>query len=89
MQTNSNKRANEIIGGTLGMSLSEINEYRYQATRTTIPIYAVGNTYYCCPRQYQTPPKLDGIKWQPHKDQFWAERSNRVMYSADVGEGSK
>jgi hypothetical protein len=73
-------RANEIIAGTLGMDIGEMNECRYQPTRNQIPIYTVGDDYFCCPQAGKAPPK--GWKWKPHGDQFWAARVNRIVYVA-------
>ena len=74
------KRANEIIGETLGMNVNDVTEYRYQSTRTSIPVYAIGDTYYCCPIAGRLPPK--GWEWRPIEDQFFAQREGRTVYSA-------
>lgn len=78
------KRANEIIGATLLLDVSEVNEYRYQSTRTSAPVYAMSHGYYCCPTVGKKPPT--GWRWRKAKDQFFAQRDGRVLYVADTEE---
>lgn len=58
------KRTAEIIAFWLGMDLADMKEYRYQATRTSIPVYAIGDKYFCCPTDRQKLPEDFG-KWEP------------------------
>ena len=78
------KRANEIIAETFGMDVAEVRDARYQETRTLMPVYAIGDCYYCCPVGKDKPPK--GWDWMPHSDQFFASRENRVIYVAGMGD---
>lgn len=80
-------RANEIIAATFGWSVADINECRYQATRTSIPVYTSGEKYYCCPAVGQKCPKGFGT-WMLYSDQFFAARENRQIYWASGGEES-
>jgi hypothetical protein len=76
------KRANEIIGATLGMSVQEMNEARYQAGRQSCAVYTLGDSYWCCPAAGVAPPK--GWNWVAHSDQFFAAREGRTIYRAEA-----
>ena len=52
----------EVIATAVNYDMAEIEEYRYQSTRTTLPVYAIGDHYYCAPRiAGARPPR--GWKW--------------------------
>jgi len=65
-----------IIAATLGLDIADLGDYRYQSTRTTRPIYAIGDIYVAIGHK---PPKDDvGAEWQKHTDQFWANGKTTV-----------
>lgn len=67
-----------IIASTLGIDQAVMSEYRYQPTRTTQPIYAVGDLYFACGKRK---PKDDvGQDWEANKDQFFASQNNTTMW---------
>lgn len=68
----------KIIADTLGLELSELEEYRYQSTRNKRAIYCIGNDYFAVG---QTAPK-DELKWQPYKDQFFAKQKATTLWHA-------
>lgn len=52
----------EIIATAVSYDMAEIEEYRYQSTRTSIPVYAIGDEYLCAPTSSQKLPK--GWNWR-------------------------
>lgn len=63
-------------------NMTELREYRYQPTRTAIPVYAVGDMYYCTSQT--NPGNLCGMKWEKMSDQFFAEMAKTVCWQAKV-----
>lgn len=53
----------EIIAFVTGQDFADMKENRYQSTRTIMPIYTVGSSYYCCPtvNQKQLPKGFDWV----------------------------
>lgn len=72
----------EALAATLGMDVAELREYRYQPTRTAIPVYAIGDTYYCVSQT--NPGNLNGMNWERMSDQFWAEMAKTVCWKSEV-----
>ena len=69
--------AREAIATHLGYDYAEMEDYRYQPTRTTVPVYAVREAYYCAPTSRQAPP----IGWR------WGQCAtvlNRAILSAST-----
>lgn len=64
------------IAATLGIDLSEMRDYRYQPSRSSVAIYAIGDNYYCA----RTSAPDDGRNWEKYKDQFWAERHKTILW---------
>jgi hypothetical protein len=54
--------AREAIATYVGYDFAEIEDYRYQPTRTAIPVYAIGDAYYCAPTARQKLP--GGWAWK-------------------------
>lgn len=52
----------EVIATAVSYDMAEIEEYRYQSTRTSIPVYAIGDEYLCAPTRAQKLPK--GWNWK-------------------------
>lgn len=76
--------APQVIANTLGLELTTSrefnNEYLYQPGRTKKPLYTVGDDYFCVSK---SKPKDDvGGEWVKHRDQFWAEQKNTVLWVA-------
>ena len=68
-----------IIAATLGMTPSELDEYRYHSTRTGRAIYAVGDVYVAAGKK---PPTEDvGASWERHPDQFWADGKTTIWWA--------
>jgi hypothetical protein len=71
-----------IIAATLGLDIADLGDYRYQPTKTTRPIYAIGDIYVAAGHK---PPKDDvGSKWEEHKDQFWANGKTTVWVAKAI-----
>lgn len=75
-------KANEIIASTFGWDVKEVSDHRYQEGRQSMPVYSIGDFYYCVPSPGRLPPK--GWKWKAHTDQFFAQRAERILYAADM-----
>lgn len=72
-----------VIAATLGLSTSELSEYRYQKTKHKSAVYCIGNDYFACGiDQPQTP----GLTWALHADQFFAERKNTKLWIGSPNE---
>lgn len=75
-------RSKTVIAATFGMDSAEMEDYRYQMTRTSKAIYAIGNAYYTTGKNK---PKDDmGGEWKPHQDQFWAGKGNTILWVCGV-----
>jgi len=71
-----------IIAATFGLDIAELGDYRYQPTRTTRSIYAIGDIYVAAGRK---PPKDDvGAKWEEHKDQFWTKGQTTIWIAKAI-----
>jgi hypothetical protein len=81
------KRAqgNTIIGATFGCSSRDVSDLRYQSTRTTRAIYAIGDKYYAV--GHDRPTDDVGGPWRRHSDQFFASRYGTILWVAEM-EGS-
>lgn len=67
-----------VIAETFGLDVSDVRDYRYQATRTKRPIFAIGDRYYTTGG---TPPKDEvGGAWVAHSDQFFARRGGTTLW---------
>jgi len=72
----------EALASALCMDVAELRECRYQATRTAIPVYTLGDYYYCTSQT--NPGNLCGLKWERMKDQFFAEYAKTVCWQAHM-----
>ena len=74
-----------IIAGTIGFDAADIKDYRYQYRHTgKLAIYAVGQEYFTVSK---TKPDWSGLKWEPCKDQFWAEQAGTTVWQAAAESG--
>lgn len=80
------KAAATILCETFGWDASEARDYRYQDTKTTRAIYAVGNTYYTTGKT--KPTDIPELNWEKAKDQFFAARAGTVLWFATAGGAS-
>lgn len=57
------KTGAEIIAFVTGQDFADMKENRYQSTRTSIPVYTIGSSYYCCPtlNEKQLPKDFDWV----------------------------
>jgi hypothetical protein len=54
----------EAIATHLMMDISELKDYRYHFGRTSQPVFAIGDSYYCITKLTQKPAKhRDGMIW--------------------------
>lgn len=51
------KTSKQALATYLGWDISEVEAYRYHFGRTTIPVYAIGENYYCAARIGKAPAK--------------------------------
>ena len=55
--------AREAIATYLSADYADMeNDHRYQSTRTSIPVYSFGNSYFCSPSATQKLPR--GFDWR-------------------------
>ena len=69
-----------VIATFFCSDIADVTEGRYQYGRTSIPVYVIGNNYYCCPPEGST--KLP----QTDKDMPWDWKPIGEMYSRTVYE---
>lgn len=75
------KRAHEIIAETFCFDINEMKEYEYQ--KYIAPkVYSIGDSYYAVSK---TKPKHKdvGKDWIEHKDQFFAQKENTILWQCD------
>jgi hypothetical protein len=63
------KQAKEIIAFVTGQDYDDMEDMRYQSTRTSIPVYTIGNEYFCCPTARQKLPKGE-YDWKPYSKAY-------------------
>jgi hypothetical protein len=73
-------RSKTIIASSIGFDVADMEDYRYQPTRTKQPIYAVGEHYYACGKR--KPTDEVGAEWLIDREQFWAEQNQTIFWSA-------
>ena len=73
-------KSKTIIASSIGFDIDEMEDYRYQPTRTKQPIYAVGEYYYACGKR--KPSDQVGSDWLIDREQFWAEQNKTILWSA-------
>lgn len=59
----------QALCGQLGLDFHEIMDYRYHAGRTTVPVYAIDEDYFCCTKNDRRPALYLGKvfwNWQVH-----------------------
>jgi len=71
-----------IIAATLGDDVADVQEYRYQSTKTTRAIYAIGDFYYATGKK--APKDAVGEPWEMHDDQFFAEKNNTILWVSEA-----
>ena len=52
-----NKSPMQALAQYIDFDLAEMKEYRYHAGHTSIPVYTVGDYYYCCVKGNGKPAK--------------------------------
>ena len=62
----------EALAQHLGFDLSEMKDYRYHYGHTNLPIYSIGDNYFCCVKIGKSPAIHYDIdfKWSKVDDQF-------------------
>lgn len=64
------KNAKDTLAGHIQWDIAELNEYRYQPSRTTKPIYNIGDDYLACIGIKQKAPQSN----QRNADEwFWED----------------
>lgn len=76
----SNKAA---LAATLGLTLSELSEYRYQPTRARMPIYTFGGYYWATGQRVPKYGTDEGLTWEQHPDKFWGEQAHTIIWRAN------
>jgi hypothetical protein len=80
-----NRSAAEIVAFHLGWEIGEMRETRYQPTAYPgMAIYAVDDTYFCCPVVGKKPKYGDQYPWKPLADYY-----GRTVYGCTVDEITK
>jgi len=70
--------AAERIAFLIGYDLAEMSDYRYQSTRYTVAVYAIGDSYYCAPGPGKKLPDV-GYNWE-----VVGESYGSTVYRADA-----
>lgn len=68
------------LAATLGLTTSELSEYRYQPHRHPHAVYSIAEHYYCARASH--PTALPDLKWERLPDQFWAEKAETILWVA-------
>lgn len=80
-----------IIANTCGLELTSSrafnNEYLYQAGKTIKQIYTCGTDYFCV--SVTRPTDEVGLPWEKYPDQFWAEKSKKILWISKLKESKK
>lgn len=54
----------EALARHLDWDIADLRDYRYHYGRTSVPVWSVGDTYYCVTKDSQKPARhRDGIEW--------------------------
>lgn len=76
------KRADMVIGETIGWDYKEVQEYRYQRYANPA-VYAIGERYFAV--HSSKPRHRDvGGEWREYEDQFGARNTNRKIWVCDA-----
>lgn len=67
-----------ILANTFGIDINDISDYRYQSTRTSQAIYAIGEQYFAVSKKQ--PKEVFNTSWKMFSDQFWANQSNTTIW---------
>ncbi len=71
----------EFLCVTLGLDSSELGDYRYHYGRTNIPVYAIGDDYFCVTRIKEKPAKHNyDMEW------IWTEverNTNHIIWKSN------
>jgi hypothetical protein len=67
-----------ILANTFGIDINDISDYRYQSTRTSQAIYAIGEQYFAIGKR--KPKDVFNTSWEMFSDQFWAKQGNTVIW---------
>lgn len=73
-----------LIAHSLGMDIADLRDYRYHYGLTRIPLYAVGNEWFCVKRTKPTPKDLHDmeLEWEPYPDQGRAKDQGTIVWYA-------
>lgn len=78
------KRVNtkNVLANHLGWDASELIEYRYHYGRTSVPVYSIGDQYYCCVRSGKPATHRDAdYRWEWNKvEDRYAEANDCEIY---------
>ena len=68
------KSRNEAFATHCGLDISEAKEYRYHYGKTSQPVWAINNEYYCVTKARQKPAThRDGMEWE------WVEVADKIL----------
>lgn len=70
------------LAATLGCDIKELSDMRYKSTRMISAIYSTETHYYAVKKTI--PTDIVGKEWTKHKDQFWAEKANTIIWICEV-----
>jgi hypothetical protein len=73
-------KSKSIIAATFGIDQAEMENYRYQPTRTKQAIFTMGEHYFSCGKR--KPTEDVGGEWCIDMDQFWANENSTILWSA-------
>ncbi len=75
------------LSHTLGLDAGELSDYQYQPGVFPRAIYAIDDAYFCVGKRPPGPARMEhlaGLRWEPHADQFWAERASTMIWRAEA-----
>ena len=79
------KSKREAVATHVQFDFQEIEEYRYHYGKTSQPVYALTDAYYCATKPNQRPAKhVDGMdwKWKEVKNEF-INKDGWIIWKAD------
>lgn len=57
------KTRKQALATYWGCDIAEVEDYRYQPTKTSIPVYTSGDKYYCVTKNDKPATHRDGFDW--------------------------
>lgn len=79
-------QAKTILAMEFGWDSSDLDDYRYHYGRTSKPVFAIGNEYFCAVKIDQKPAKHydnEEWEWEKYKSSFAESNGWQIWVSKD------